>query len=199
VANFLMTSSSPQNQTSLPATPEEDRALIDRCLAGDSHAWELLYHSFHHRLLVAIRVMLPRVNSDPNLVEEIAARVWYAVVTNDGELLGRFDPERDCRLSTMLSVVAKSEIGSLYRTERRRHHREAVASRPDSQFAPDSQTWLAAELGEFMDTLTRGEKAFCADVLLSLHHQSRASYTETNRWKLTSRIKGKLGKYVSSK
>ena len=47
-----------------------------------------LYAQCHEPLLLSIRIMLGPRNTDANLVDEIAARVWYALVANDGELLG---------------------------------------------------------------------------------------------------------------
>ena len=63
-----------------------DRKLIDQCLAGEPTAWSQLYQACHEPLLVAIRAFLRDAAADTNLVDEIAARVWYAVVRHTGEL-----------------------------------------------------------------------------------------------------------------
>ena len=71
-----------------------DGLLAKRCLAGEVAAWEQLYAQCHEPLLVSIRIMLGSQSADANLVDEIAARVWYALVANDGELLSRYKPSR---------------------------------------------------------------------------------------------------------
>ena len=68
--------------------------LAKRCLSGEVAAWEELYAQCHEPLLVSIRIMLGPQSADATLVDEIAARVWYALVANDGELLSRYKPSR---------------------------------------------------------------------------------------------------------
>ena len=57
---------------------------------------------------------------------------------------------------------------------------------------------MVAELEEFLETLTPREKEFCANVLLSESPEALASFTPTNAWKLQSRIRDKLRKFLSS-
>lgn len=83
-----------------------DLHLVDRCLNGEVAAWEELYAQCHEPLCTAIRSKLRQGITDPNLVDEMAARVWYAVVKNDGELLSRYDPERGGRVITFLRAIA---------------------------------------------------------------------------------------------
>ena len=72
-------------------SPATDQALIDRCLEGEVAAWEQLYHVHHGPLCTSIKAILGGPQSDPELVDEIAAMVWYALVAKDGALLGRFE------------------------------------------------------------------------------------------------------------
>ena len=81
---------------------EEDRALVDRCLEGDPGAWEELYRHCHPLLLSYIKILLGGGASDPNLVDEISARVWYALIEKGGRLLARYDSRRGARLITFL-------------------------------------------------------------------------------------------------
>ena len=85
---------------SRPLTPDSDRELVDRALAGQPGAWDDLYFRCHQPLLAAIRAIIANRTVDPNLVDELAARVWYAVVRDEGRLLDRFDPGRGCTLTT---------------------------------------------------------------------------------------------------
>src|SRR5207245_1541003 len=91
------TSASP-NGNVMNSLVHRDGRLIDRCLAGDVSVWSEIYHEFHDPLLVSIRRYLNRAGQDSNLVEEIAARVWYALIKNGFQLLAKFDVSRGCRL-----------------------------------------------------------------------------------------------------
>ena len=71
---------------------QADRKLVDRCLAGEVAAWEEFYAQCHDPLCTAIRIILGRSHGDANLVDEIAARVWYALVADDGALWSGIRP-----------------------------------------------------------------------------------------------------------
>ena len=139
---------------------EQDRELIGRCLAGEVKAWEELYSRCHPPLLSSIKVLLDGGSSDLNLVDEIAAGVWYALIENDGRLLARYDPRRGARAITFLRTVAKTEVRRHFRRERHRRRRERIAfrARPAHHPADDAQT--TASLGEFLGTLTTRERGF---------------------------------------
>ena len=108
---------------------EEDRELIGRCLAGEVKAWEELYCRSHPALLSSVKVLLGGGGCDLNLVDEITAGVWYALIENDGRLLARYDPRRGARLITFLRTVAKTEVCRHFRREGRRQRREQIALR----------------------------------------------------------------------
>ena len=172
-----------------------DSRLAKRCLAGEPAAWEEFYAQCHRPLLVSIEVMLGPDRADPNLVDEIAARVWYALIENDGRLLARYDPRRGARLITFLRAVAKSEVCRHFRRQCRRRRREwiALGGRPPHQPADDAE--MTATLGEFVQTLTAGEREFYEDHLAG-HPASRGWVTReplsANARQLTRRIRKKL-------
>jgi DNA-directed RNA polymerase specialized sigma24 family protein len=179
-----------------------DRHLVDRCVAGDAEAWEDLYERFHDLLLVSIKLMFGPRDWDPNLIEEVAARVWYAVVSNDAQLLDQFDPARGCRLTTFLATIAKSEASVYFRSERRRRVRERIASRPDEELDQGNGDWTLAELREFVTQLTPKENAFLKEFLLTPSGQNGLNghehdCSDANRWKLASRVRKKLLEYLS--
>lgn len=93
-----------------PPGVHADLLLAERCLAGEPAAWEEFYTQCHEPLLVSVRIMLGPQGSDANLVDEIAARVWYALVANDGELLARYKPDQGARLITFICKLAKDQI-----------------------------------------------------------------------------------------
>ena len=70
-------------------------------------------------MLTSIRAFLGRYAGDPSLVDEIGARVWYALVKNDFALLARFDVRRGCRLQSFVCLLAKAEARLVMRSERR--------------------------------------------------------------------------------
>jgi DNA-directed RNA polymerase specialized sigma24 family protein len=188
------------------STPQEisppvaqDRLLVERCLAGEVAAWSLIYREFHESLLASIRSFLGRAGQDANLVEEIAARVWYALVKNNFELLGKFDVARGCRLSTFLSVLAKNETRVLLRSERRRRLREQLVSKSelDREHSTDTGDVLSDE--EFLVTLSRAEKSFYLEVLVGrpeANEQEPQTYSQQNLWQLRHRIRKKLERFI---
>jgi hypothetical protein len=181
------------------ATIEAEVRLVERCLAGEVAAWEQLYQECHEPLLASIRVLLGRPNHDVNLVEEIAARVWYALVDNDGELLSRFDPKRGARLRTYFRVLAKEEIAKHFRSEFRRRKREASAP-SESQRSPTSAPGLpVASLADFLGTLTPQERGFCSEYLLAdSSGATNRTYSTSNIWQLTHRVYCKLRRFLDA-
>ena len=137
-----------------------DAALIKRCIAGEVAAWEDLYGQCHTPLLRFIECMLGTLDCDPNLVDELAARVWYALVADDGELLAQFDARRGARLSTFMQGVARDLAGRYFRAERRRRSRERAASRVRRGYATRRSNEAELSLSEFRETLSPGEREF---------------------------------------
>jgi DNA-directed RNA polymerase specialized sigma24 family protein len=176
----------------------EDRELVERCIAGEVAAWETLYHRHHDGLLTAIRATLGRRFADPNLVDEIAARVWYALVVRDAELLSRFAEDRGCRLSTYLAAIAKRQAASLLRRERRRRRRERLASQAAPRPGAGDDGTASAELDELVRQLTPREREFFDGQLTATAGTEGAEdYSEANRWQLRSRIHRKLMKLIA--
>jgi hypothetical protein len=172
---------------------QADRRLVDRCLAGEVAAWEAFYAQCHDPLCTAIRIMLGRPHGDPNLVDEIAARVWYALVANDGKLLGRYSPEVGARLITFMRALARDEICRHFRAEIRRRQREFLALRERPQSGGIDPGQSAIGLTEFLSTLTPQEHSFCCEVLLAEPAPNgEISRSAANIWQLTHRIYKKL-------
>lgn len=180
-----------------------DQHLIDRCLAGDVAAWEKLYSQNHPGLLVSIEILLGYGTSDQHLVDEIAARIWYALVANDGELLARYDAKRGARLSTFLRALAKDEVSRHFRTERRRRNRELRALREKPKYETPDDSRSGSSLTDFLGTLTPHERSFCDNYLLAATsesgNQARQTHTSFNIRQLSSRIRRKLLKFLDGK
>jgi DNA-directed RNA polymerase specialized sigma24 family protein len=187
-----------QSAADVAGEAEGDRQLAERCLAGEVAAWEELYGSFHAPLCAAIRGMLGPGGCDLSRVDEIAARVWYALVRNDGELLNRFDPARDSRLGTFLRGLARMEILKYFRTECRRRTREAAIPGRDDGTSAASDWQVAAMIDDFATTLSSTEQEFLEEHLLGqadLLGQAEGDghdLTESSIWQRCHRIREKL-------
>lgn len=173
--------------------PYADRALIDRCLGGEVAAWSELYHQIHEPLLAAIRRILRNLRADESVVEEIAARVWFAAVKDGGQLLRRFDPLRSCRLITFLSLVAQLESRAYMRSERRLRNRETEASHrmPQEQSAETITSLDFAE--QFLAKLTPRERSFFDQELLG--EAGNETFSPANSWQLRHRVHQKLNTF----
>lgn len=186
-----------QSAPLVDAPAVRERKLVDRCLAGDVKAWEQLYAEQHSRLQRSIRAVLRGRGADSELIEEIAARVWYAVVSKGGELLDRFDSRRGCRLNTFLSVIARAEAAKLFRSESRRRRREAIAgglvTRSSGELAGQS---FQQALSSFFATLTRREREYCLASMVQTPHN--AAFSAPNASQLRRRVRMKLHQYVEA-
>jgi hypothetical protein len=182
-----------------PAGAQADRVLVDRCLAGEVAAWEELYRQCHDPLCAAIKMLLGPGFRDPNLVDDISARVWYALVKNDGELLDRFDPCRDLRLGVFFRGLARVELMQHFRAEQRRLCHEAEVGQRTRGNAPLNEWQIGVLLKEFAATLTPGEQQFMEEYLLSLpgegENSEGADLTDANIWQRRHRIRSKLLKF----
>jgi hypothetical protein len=174
----------------------QDHELVGRCLAGEPKAWSQMYAKFHGTLLASIRAFLGRAGQDFHLIDEISARVWFALIRNNFELLARFDPARGCRLSTFLSLLAKGEARLLLRTERRRRLREQIASKPEiEEMLPEEVGVLSDD--EFIATLSAAERLFYFEVLMtSCQDDGAEHYSDGNLWQLRHRVRRKLQHFL---
>ena len=180
--------------------PDADQELIDRCLDGEEKAWEQLYVQFHSRLVGAVKFLLGPEGQKVHLVDEIAARVWYALLRDDAKLLARFDVTRNCRLDAFLMGVARMEILRYFRSERRRQAHEMVGGRRLRDRQPVSDAQMVAMLDEFLSTLTDGEREFMEDYLVSLPPDEEEDtdgqeMTDSNIWQRRHRIRCKMTEF----
>jgi hypothetical protein len=174
-----------------------DGLLAKRCLAGEVAAWEELYSQCHEPLLVSIRIMLGSQSTDGNLVDEIAARVWYALVANDGALLARYKTNRGARLITFMRMRANSEIVRYIRGEVRQRKRELAALRQRPQHQGQDGEQPVNVLAEFFGTLTAREQVFCSKHLLGESSDVLdPAYSASNVWQLSHRIRRKLLRFI---
>jgi hypothetical protein len=175
-----------------------DGELVVNSLRGEPTAWSILYQAQHDTLVSSIRAFLGRFGGDANLVDEIAARIRYALVQNDFALLSRFDVSRGCRLSTFLSVLVKAEARVMLRSERRRRVREHAVWRSESGLRDADGTAVTLSEKEFVATLSAAERTFYEDVLASpAADDPSARYSKANLWQFRHRVRKKLENFIS--
>jgi DNA-directed RNA polymerase specialized sigma24 family protein len=177
-----------------------DARLVARCIAGEVAAWEELYAQCHSRLQTFVSKRLGPDRRDPELVDEIIARVWYALVADDGKLLERYDPAWGARLITFLRALAKGMVSNYFRTEHRRRTRERVAIGEKSPRYVADTGEPESLLAEFRATLTSHESDFMGEQLLAeisddaaaAHRPPREPSSRAANWQVTHRIYRKL-------
>jgi DNA-directed RNA polymerase specialized sigma24 family protein len=181
-------------------TAQKDQRIVDGCLNGDERAWERLYRRCHPRLRKAIELLLGSESTDANLIEEIAARVWYALLRDDCRLLTTYDTERDSTLDVFLMGLARIEILRYLRSERRRHSHELVRGRKSLEEDRVSDWQMATMLDEFSSSLTPGEREFMERFLTSPAEAQTDEDVEDlsacNIWQRRHRIRLKLHEYL---
>jgi DNA-directed RNA polymerase specialized sigma24 family protein len=183
-------------------------SLIERCISGDSLAWDQLYRQFSRPLWASIRLLMGPGSVDPNLVDEISARVWFSLAADGGKLLGQYSPERG-KFTTYLATIARNEFRTYFRSERRSRNRERIASRHERAESEFSRTSLDNSIIEFVKKLTPAEQGFCLEVLLSAESNGsdtdgngqdgkngKTSYSPSNTWQLRHRIHRKLERFL---
>src|SRR6185437_9092558 len=114
------------------AAAQRECDLVQHSLAGDQQAWLRLFADQQPRLIAKVRQLLGALYRNDDLAEEVAARVWDAVLADDFYLLRVFDPTRG-RLSTLLGRRAFFEMLMLLRAHRRRRYHETRYKRCHSE------------------------------------------------------------------
>jgi hypothetical protein len=181
----------------------DDLALARRCVAGEVKAWEELHTQCNDSLQRIVRLLLSHQSNDENLADEITARVWYALVANDGELLTRYDPGRGARLITFMRAIARDEVRRYFRSERRRRVREDKTCRDKSPHYSTEMDQVDVALHEFLDTLSPSEREFCGDFLLDSPVENAddgiLGMSRANFWQKTHRVYVRFVKFFGHK
>jgi DNA-directed RNA polymerase specialized sigma24 family protein len=175
-----------------------DELLVQHCQEGDEAAWRLLYRRYHAPLLRAIARQLHMTADNDDLAEEIAARVWCALVVRGGLRLRLFDPGRGT-LATYLAGLARQEIQEYYRSGPGRHLRREVPL--DDARAADRAA--AGPPGPLLDgfaaTLTPQEVRYFHEGLLGHPPDPDARpLSPANRRKLKERVLRKLHAFLQA-
>lgn len=174
---------------------QADRQLIDRCLTGEDDAWQELFAQRHPGLLHASRSFLGYAGNG-ELAEEIASRVWFALLRDGGRTLARFNPAQDQDFGNFLSGVARYEVLRHRRSERRRQSRETIAAQRTTPSRKVNDADVSLLLREFMATLASNEVGFMEECLLTPSapngHDSTRRLSQAAVWQRRHRLRLKL-------
>jgi DNA-directed RNA polymerase specialized sigma24 family protein len=179
---------------------EQEQALIEQCLRGHRTAWSHLFARYHPVLLQAVQTALAERGSDRELIEEIAARVWYSLTNDEGRTLARFDAGRRRRLASYLFAIARNAVYHYFREERRRQGRERAAygsgeCRLNGRDAASGNLLLE----EFESQLSPRELQFLRLQLLGPDESPvDGKLSPSNMWQLNHRIRSKFAQFISS-
>ncbi len=175
---------------------EDSQGLVDRCKSGDEAAWAEMHAKCQTHVLRQIRYTLGERAQDQNLVEEIAARVWFGLVADNGYLLTRFEPKKGNGLDKYLGAIARYEVLRHQRSEYRRKKREQetqvtrIAQRDDTLLRE-----MTLDVNEFLPQLTPREKEFFHHILMGNDGQ-HLRISAPNAWQLKHRIRKKLLEFL---
>ena len=111
------------------------------------------------RLEVGIQVLLTSRTAN-DLIDEIAARVWYCLVKDDYSRLRRFAAQQQGRFARYLAILARLQAYQHFRSERRRRQREQAVSRRESESSSQPCVSSGFLLEEFATILTARERDF---------------------------------------
>lgn len=172
-------------------------------MAGDVAAWEQLYARCQPALLGDIHRLLGQARPNLELVDELAARVWYALIDNDGRLLARYDPRRMARLGTFLRAVAHDQVRRHFRAERRRREHECEAMQQRAGPASGRSDHATLMLDEFRATLTPNQREYLDECLRAsdLDGDDEPAGNESagnaaRLWKVASRVRRRLRAFL---
>jgi hypothetical protein len=183
-----------------PRALAEDGRLVERCIRGEVAAWEELYCKCHEPLCTTVRIHLGRSGADAQLVDEMAARVWYALVDRDGKQLAKYNSRRGSIL-TYIRLIARKEVSRYFRSEQRRLKKEltGLVHRNRREMADRGES-LSTLLGEFLSSLTPREREFCCEYLQissdDLTERQEHSFSSASIWQMTSRVYKKFLRYI---
>lgn len=185
-----------QSPSAAPPGAVDEKTLIDKCRDGDDAAWAEVHAKCQAHLVQQIRYALGDRGCDSNLVEEIAARVWFGLVADDAQLLDRFEPHEGNGLEKYLAAIARFEVLRHNRSEfrRRRREQETQVMRvggSDDQLARE----MTLDVNSFLPQLTPREKEFFHHVLMG-NDVRQLRISAPNAWQLKHRIRKKLLRFL---
>jgi len=148
-----------------------------------------------------VKTMLGDQASHVHLVDEITARVWYALVREDARLLSRCEAQEQFQLDTFLMGLARIEILRHRRDQRRRQRHEVAGGRKAMRQRQLSDGELCRMIDDFVTTLTPQEQQFVDEVLLAPPvedgNRNALGLRKSAVWQRRRRIRRKLEAFLA--
>ncbi len=182
----------------VPSPAIGESSLVARCLLADQSAWYELYDVYSPKLCRVVGLALGPKGNDPDIVEEIVARVWSALVGDGARLLGAYAPDRSVPLDRYLAGIARCYVRRHVRaeTQRRRHDRQcAVRMRVQLRPAVPGLDW-GVLLNDFGATLNPSELDFLESYLLSPSKGGNGGLSAANIRQRRHRLRIKLNQFL---
>ncbi len=174
-----------------------DSALWARCLAGDEAAWDEFYQARTPELRRLVGCFLAANRRDAETIEEIVARVWYALVCDEARLFRRcFIEPCVCRCRFLAGIV-RNEVRRYVRceSERARHGRQFALGCAGCGESPPSSLEFGSLLNEFASTLNPKELDFLENYLLGFPC-SGDCLSDANVWQRRHRLRMKARQFL---
>jgi DNA-directed RNA polymerase specialized sigma24 family protein len=174
-----------------------EAALLARCLAGEAAAWKNFYDTHTPHFCRLVRYFLAKNQRNAETVDEIVARVWYALVCDDSRLLRRCLHCQSTCPRCFLAGVVRTEVRRYVRSEmdRARHGERFAQCCRGCAASPPSNLEVAALLNEFATTLNAKELDFLESYLLS-QPSANGGLSDANVWQRRRRLRVKLKRFL---
>lgn len=141
------------------ATPLDDRRLIERALAGEPEAVEVLVKRLMQVIHARVRRQCLRARQGTEDLDDLVQEIWLKLLADGGARLSAFDPARSASLEGYVGVIAEHEASNLLRlrtAKKRGGHLTAIqgddlpAQSPGPEESVEAGE-LAARLGEHLE------------------------------------------------
>lgn len=141
------------------AAPADDRLLIERAIAGDPAAVEILVKRLMQVIQARVRRQCLRARRGAEDTEDLVQEIWLKLLAEGGSRLLAFDPARNTSLEGYVGVIAEHEASNLLRlrtAKKRGGHLVAIQGEdlPAQSAGPEENVEageLAARLGEHLE------------------------------------------------
>ncbi len=120
---------------------EQEKKLVERCLARDNSAWHELEKRYARALRAYVRKCLSNAFLAGTQVEDVVQSVWCSLVVPNMRRLSAFRPEVGA-LAGFLNALALQEIRKHIRSGVHRGHREVPLVSAEYVIDPRPADWL---------------------------------------------------------
>ncbi len=175
---------------------QRDQRLVRECMAGDAAAWRRLYASYYARLVAYAGAVLRREGRrDANLADEMAERVFVALLIGPRPLLEQYDPAQ-APLWEYLKALGRRRLRALLRD---RHERQARMTPLPSPPLPDPRADtvpLQTLVEELRVQLPPRQQEFLQAYADTGLGDKVPGFTDSAAWKMKERIEQRARSFM---